>query len=185
MERVDRRIVRTQHLLMDALVALAQEKSYDAITIRDITEQADVSYSTFFRHYTEKDELLAEVLKSVIHQLRALLNHNPNRTKQEEGILIFQHVAQNQAFFRVMFSSQGTNRVLETTRAEIVADILRAADIPTNNPIPPEILANHIVATILALVRWWLDHDLPYRVERMGEIYSLLLSANSLPPETE
>ncbi len=58
MESQDRRIKRTQQLLAKALIALTLEKGYEVVTIRDITEWADVGYATFFRHYYSKDALL-------------------------------------------------------------------------------------------------------------------------------
>ncbi|MBI1259006.1 MAG: TetR family transcriptional regulator [Chloroflexi bacterium] len=186
MEKVDRRIQRTQRALMDALVTLSLEKGYDAISIRDITERANVSYSTFFRHYAEKDELLSELLKSVAKTLTTLINHNPNKSKEAEGKLIFQHVADNHAFFRILFSSQGTSRVMRNIQDEIADSIMQSNSFVANDVIPPEIVANQLVIAILGLIRWWLDHDIPYDVERMSMIYSRLIVqgfANILVPE--
>ena len=45
MEKVDRRIQRTQDLLGDALVSLIVEKGYDEVTIRDVTERANESWN--------------------------------------------------------------------------------------------------------------------------------------------
>ena len=50
MDTQDRRVRRTQNLLAKALIALTLEKGYEAVTIRDITQRADVAYATFFRH---------------------------------------------------------------------------------------------------------------------------------------
>ena len=38
----DRRVMRTRRLLKQALIELTNEKSYEEITIRDITDQADI-----------------------------------------------------------------------------------------------------------------------------------------------
>jgi AcrR family transcriptional regulator len=73
MEVQDRRVRRTQHLLARALIALTLEKGYEAVTIRDITERADIGYATFFRHYHDKDELLKDVLDVVLTDLIDLL----------------------------------------------------------------------------------------------------------------
>jgi len=37
--------------------------------------------------------------------------------------------------------------------------------------VPLEIAAHHIVTSTISLVRWWLDHQMPYPPERMGMIY--------------
>src|SRR5258707_13545966 len=73
MEVLDRRVRRTQRLLARALIALTLEKGYEAVTIRDITERADIGYATFFRHYHDKDELLQDVLDVVLPESIELL----------------------------------------------------------------------------------------------------------------
>ena len=73
MEVQDRRVKRTQRLLAQALIELTLERGYETVTIRDITERADVGYATFFRHYTDKDALLHEVLEVVLDELLLLI----------------------------------------------------------------------------------------------------------------
>jgi AcrR family transcriptional regulator len=73
MDMQDRRVRRTQQALAHAVIALTLEKGYDAITIRDITDWADVGYATFFRHYKDKEALLHDVLDVVLTELMDLL----------------------------------------------------------------------------------------------------------------
>jgi hypothetical protein len=41
--------------------------------------------------------------------------------------------------------------------------------------VPVEIAAHHLVASAIALIQWWLDHEMPYPPERMGIIYHELI----------
>jgi hypothetical protein len=54
----DRRIQKTKKYLADALKQLILEKGYDAVTIQDIIDRANVGRSTFYMHYENKDQLL-------------------------------------------------------------------------------------------------------------------------------
>jgi AcrR family transcriptional regulator len=65
----DRRVRKTQVALIGAFVELVLEKRYDAITIQDLLDRADVGRSTFYAHYRGKDDLLA---KSFIGMLAML-----------------------------------------------------------------------------------------------------------------
>src|SRR6266852_6537916 len=94
METQDRRVRRTQHLLARALIALTLEKGYESVTIRDITERADIGYATFFRHYHDKDELLKDVLDVVLTELISLLYPAlPDADPAALGVLLFRYVA--------------------------------------------------------------------------------------------
>jgi AcrR family transcriptional regulator len=54
----DPRVKRTRQLLKDAFISLVQEKDFESITIRDITEKATVNRATFYAHFTDKFEIL-------------------------------------------------------------------------------------------------------------------------------
>lgn len=53
----DRRVQRTRKVLQEAMVQLIREKGYDAITVQDILDRADVGRATFYAHYQSKEDL--------------------------------------------------------------------------------------------------------------------------------
>ena len=83
--RFDRRIVRTQNLLAHALIELTLEHGYEAITIREITERAKVGYATFFRHYSDKEALLNDVLALFIEELTQRLSSSVGEPQSGRG----------------------------------------------------------------------------------------------------
>src|SRR5947209_15621162 len=102
MDMQDRRVKRTQQLLAKALIARTLEKGYEAVTIRDITERADIGYATFFRHYHHKDELLQDVLDVVLTELIDLLSPAIPNTNDPTtiGVLLFRYVQQQSEVVR-------------------------------------------------------------------------------------
>src|ERR1700752_2902073 len=58
-QKVDARVRRTRDALGDALVELMQEKPFDSITVQDVLDRAKVGRSTFYSHYSDKDDALA------------------------------------------------------------------------------------------------------------------------------
>jgi len=173
MEKLDRRIQRTHKLLADALVALAQQRGYDSVTIRDITEYADISYSTFFRHYPDKDSLLLNMIQNTVTELRTVIGED--QPAQIGGSVLFKHVADNQALYRALLGGLNSSAIVQSIQEVIVGEILPNVAVHENDTIPPEIMANHVASSVLALVKWWLDNDMPYSSERMGEIYAAMI----------
>ena len=46
---MDRRVRRTRRLLKDSLIALMQEKEFMDISVKEITDRADLNRGTFYR----------------------------------------------------------------------------------------------------------------------------------------
>jgi AcrR family transcriptional regulator len=57
-KRRDRRVERTEQLLRQALLALVQEKGFEALTVQEIIDRANVGRATFYAHFDNKDDLL-------------------------------------------------------------------------------------------------------------------------------
>lgn len=173
MEIQDRRVKRTQHLLARALIALTLEKGYEAVTIRDITERADIGYATFFRHYHDKDELLKDVLDVVLTELIELLgSRQPAAEPTTIGVLLFRYVQEQSEIVRVLLMS---HTLLQHSIEIATQNVVSEHSFLPDSVVPLEVAAHHIVASSISLIQWWLDHQMPYPPERMGVIYHELI----------
>jgi AcrR family transcriptional regulator len=174
MEIQDRRIRRTQQLLAKALIALTLEKGYEAVTIRDITERADIGYATFFRHYHDKEELLKDVMDVVLTELIDLLcSAIPDDDPTTVGILLFCYVQEHSEVIRVLLRGHALlQRTIEIATRNVVNE---HTPLP-GSAVPLEVAAHHIVTSSISLIQWWLDQQMPYTPERMGRIYHELIT---------
>lgn len=91
---MDTRQHSTQDRIIDGLIQCIKEKPVREITNKDIYTKAEVTYQTFFRYYSDKNELLDDLENTLISELRTAfkkdrdiltkLNHTPN--KDEMGL---------------------------------------------------------------------------------------------------
>ena len=182
MPPTDRRIRRTKKALEKALITLTLDKGYDAITIQDITEQADIGYRTFFRHYADKDALLRDVLASTVADIRQLMELPPPEVFANPDLeissitnfkVLFEHVKANISLYRVFLRSEPS--IMESVQRVASNEIRDIFQDVTFFDIPFDIVANHIVAAIFAQVRWWVDHDMPHSPAQMAEYSEQLI----------
>jgi AcrR family transcriptional regulator len=176
--RVDRRIARTQRLLGEAMLDLIQEQSFDSITIRDITERADIGYATFFRHYDSKEELLSQQLESIIRQLEEMVGEGGDGYFEREGELLFEHVRQNELLYRGLLGGHVHVQVTRRLRDALIRVIRPHVErhLPDEQLLVPlEIAVNHLAASALELVAWWLENDMPYPPREMSRYYDRLI----------
>lgn len=66
---VDLRIKRTQKSIKNAFYELIEEKGFDHISVKDITERAMISRNTFYLHYNDKFDLLNKICDELVFKL--------------------------------------------------------------------------------------------------------------------
>lgn len=163
-------------MLQEALISLTLEKGFDAVTIRDITEKADVGYATFFRHYSDKEALLADVLFTMQEQFRdLLLPHSITTAPEKMGTLLFEYVKENADLCRVLLDSTNTMALLQPVQETVLEDASELFGVNPNSDIPIEIAANHLITSLVMLIRWWLDQDMSYPPDVMGKISARII----------
>lgn len=72
-EKIDRRVRKTKRQLREALTTLLLEKKFSDITVREISELADVNRGTFYTHYRDTTDLLHQLESSFLNRLREII----------------------------------------------------------------------------------------------------------------
>ena len=166
----DARVVRTREALRQAMPELAAESPLEAITVRAIAARAGVGYATFFRHYADKDALLAEVSELLIRefllQVRPLLQL---RDRPAAARKLCQYVLDHLAIHKALIAGGAG----ETVRAEMLRQamtvVAAARQRPPDGPLDDLILF-HVVSAILNLQAWWLRNLDTVDADAMAEI---------------
>lgn len=179
--KVDPRVRRTHRLLREAMVSLIMEKDYGSITIKDITDRAEVAYITFFRHFESLDDLLMEVLDEGLAELQShietLAKQSEPSALEIEGRLIFEYIQQKADLFRILFKSQSVTRIRKKI-VQTIAELFQRSCLPlahSKNRVMVNILSNHIATSLLALIEWWLNNHMHPAPAQMGKVYKSLI----------
>lgn len=73
MKLEDRRVRRTKQLIKQSLIELMHEKPFKDITVKDITERADLNRGTFYLHYTDIYDLLSKIEDETLQAIEEML----------------------------------------------------------------------------------------------------------------
>jgi len=91
-------------------------------------------------------------------------------------------VAQHARFYQVMMGAAGVPSFIAAVRdyiAEITLHWLTLLQPDSEKSIVPlEIVANSLSWSLLGVLIWWLDHDLPQSPEYMAEQFRLLITSD-------
>lgn len=149
-DAVDVRIQRSRAALQQALFELTVEKGFANVTVRDIAKRANVNRSTFYRHYTDKYDLLNQYFDQLQREvaLAAAQAEAVSRLPVQAGIAV-ETAAQTEP---VLSINAQTNNAAEpaspcdTRPREMTSDAVQTKDAVSAAPIPAglRLLLEHV-----------------------------------------
>jgi AcrR family transcriptional regulator len=176
----DRRVQRTRKLLQDALMTLILEKGYEAVTIQDIIDRANVGRSTFYAHFLDKQQLLL----SGFEQLRVELAQQQHAAVDVSGerrlgfsLAMFEHACSYRPVWRALIGTQGgavVRKQMQQMLTDLVREELAALAPRAAAQIPLEIVVQYTVSAFMGLLMWCADHDIPDTPTQIDAFYQQL-----------
>jgi len=162
---IDRRAMRTRQALHQALIELIGQRDYDEISVMDIAEAANVGRSTFYAHFTDKDDLLRS---GTLHFRDMLLRDHAVRHKSDgpDGHLLSfsrfmtEHLKERKDLYRALKRGRAGPIIMEAFRlyvCELVRDDLIARAPKTERPYETELAVQFIVGAFMSVLSWWMD----------------------------
>jgi len=187
--RQERRKQQTRQKLLDAARRLISSRGYEATDVLDITEAADVSKSTFYLYFKDKEDLTRALIMAGFDDLHAridaVLSDGVGPPQVGETLrAAFHYAAENRDVFRIMLGSRASAElsllafnyyaaVLEENlaRAELAARVVA---------LPGGLLAQFVAGAVVRLATWWLEDDHGLSADEMGDITYRLLTEGVL-----
>lgn len=177
-ETEDIRIQRSRTALQQALFALSVEKGFAAVTVRDLTQRAQVNRSTFYRHYLDKydvlnqyfDHLQAQVAQAAAHAEQSG-DSAPERVPA--GLLLLvRHVLEYAEFYRVMLGAHGdqafVHRFRQLPEQRYRALFARFDKAATPQELPAALQLQYISYAFVGAMLWWLENAQPVPAEQLA-----------------
>ncbi len=176
--RNERRRLNTHEQLKTACTELLNEIGYHDLTIRAITERADLGYGTFYLHFADKDDIVWAVIYDTAEtwrvEVEAEIGHLPFPYREYESwIHMFRYVALVREEFATMFGSKGSAKLLQRYQnylAKLHEDNLREGVYQSGLDLPPVFMGQFIAGAILRLMVWWAETPNDYTPEQIASM---------------
>jgi len=176
--RGDLRVYKTRRLLQDALVTLMAERSFESITIKEITDKALVNHATFYRHYRDKYGLAEAIFAEAIDSIPSAETRRVPPDRHRPWATLFRHVEKNDRLYKALLGPGGNAPFIRRIR-DYIAMVARkgvetrirlkqpvfgtgVAKAPESD-LPFIFVANFFIANIA----WWLEDGRQYSCDQI------------------
>jgi AcrR family transcriptional regulator len=164
----DLRVRRSRDGLRTALLQLLETQAFDDITVREIAGQADVGYTTFFRHFASKEALLDAVIRVEIEQLT---DRSQPIDLAADGagacLALCEYIDQHRPLWTGLLTGGAASKVREEMMRQSHA-IKQAST--QEQGLPLDLGIALAVSGIVELLCWWLRQPKPWDARRIAPI---------------
>ena len=183
MERkMDRRQRKTREAIFKAFIGLLAKKHFNQITVGEIIERADVGRATFYAHFETKDFLLKELCEELFcHIFDALEEGGGNHrhifecdTSAPVILHLLQHLQKNDNHILELLGGENNEVFLRYFKENLVILIQKQSHLFAEKKpkaISDDFWFDHIVATLVETIRWWIDRGLKENAETVCDYF--------------
>lgn len=163
----DRRARRSRKLLKESLLELMKRKTFADISVRDVTDAADMNRGTFYLHYSGTTELLRSVETDLLSELQSLIDAHMQETVAVGSVApVFEPVLdfaiENRETCAVLCASseasgffQAIQQLVHKNGAPLVRTWFQPAD-----PRKTDYLLNFLAWGFIGLLAEWFEKDM-------------------------
>lgn len=181
-DTTDRRIRKTQAALKAALSQLMENKRVKDISVRELTDLADVNRGTFYLHYKDVFDLLEQSENDLLAELHETISEFDETTVSDEPTRIFEGIynlcRENANFVRILIGENGDikflNRLKELVREKCLTDwsiIVRKQGINQF-----DCYYAFVVGGCISLLQYWFSSGMNETPHELADITGELLS---------
>lgn len=186
---MDRRKRKTLQAIQNACFDLLQHKSFEELTISDISEKADISRGTFYLHYVDKFDMLDQFEQQLVDKIKQIFEihlkdvHSPMdliKTRYPTLIQLFTCLKEEQALFQIIQQTKGALS-FQTELTKVLQNVFHQSPsrqiIGEVKYIPPHFFIPILVSVITGATQQWIAQTEDYTPEQLAKgILNILIN---------
>ncbi len=168
---MDRRQKKTRTAVFEAFSELLSAKHYHQITVGEIINRADIGRATFYAHFETKDFLLKELCEELFCHVFDCAKKDTAKHKHvfdctapdSVFVHLLQHLLKNDHHILDLLVCENNALFLNYFKENLKKLIEHeAAAFPDKKTyaLPKDFWINHVSATFVETVRWWIEHGM-------------------------
>lgn len=184
--RHEQRKAATHQNLIDAARAVIAEKGYNHVDILDITDRANVSKATFYKHFPNKEtcvrELMEQGFDGLVEQIMSVKCLPAMTAEWSQNSLeqVFRWADANREFLLIMVGGAASTQLNAFGRsymAEVVERTITSEFVSgeIQSPFSAVVRAQIVTGIVIQLLGWWLEEESGYTAAEMAHLIKEVL----------
>ena len=180
MSQESQRVLETKERIRNAFFDLYAEKKVDRISIKEITDKAELNRGTFYVYYKDIYDLLEKTEDELVAELLVKLRDLIPRLLREENIDPFlpplEFYQRYSKFLKALLGANGDSNFIHKMKAILkrtLKELMRNEQIPEVENM--EYVMEFISSGQIGIISHWLTNDMSLPINELGEMIKKIL----------
>ena len=178
-KKTDRRVVKTRKAIRNAFAELLSEKDIDEITIKDISDAADINRKTFYNYYSGVYQLIDEIEDEIVLAFESVLKDvyfkrdmgNPYRIFENLTAIINSDIDFYGYLMKMDSNANLISKIISALKNKLKSSFSSQIEIEEQKI---DLIANYVVSGMLAIYQNWFNSDRSQSIEELSNDVSIM-----------
>lgn len=182
-QKTDLRIIKTYKALTEAFMQMLSEKKFEDIAVNELCERAMVRRATFYKHFADKYEFFAFVVRAKQLEFDAQIQYPAQSLRSRSFYLdiirrALDFLNSNAKLVQTVLDSNLLPTVMDILSRQIILDITQKLKEDAQNGVPlpasPQVMAQFFTGALMYTITWWVRQKNVSEAKLMEELTILL-----------
>ena len=180
---------KTKLLIQTSFLQILEGKSFEAITVGDITKKANINRGTFYLHYKDKFDLLDQIEQQLFEELgnhidelqaHSSSTHTFEKGQEQLAAALFSSIKMHAPLLKIFLSDHGRAgfhlRFRDAFTEKVRVNLEKNDSFNANEKVPMDYFLSFITSAFLGLIEQWVQNGLDKTPEEMTALYIDIIS---------
>ena len=180
---------RTKQLIQESFMQILEDKSFESITVGDITKKAEINRGTFYLHYKDKYDLLDKIEQQLFEDLGNRIdelqtNYSATDTfekgQEQLAAALFRSIKMHSPMLKILLNNHGRAgfhiRFRDAFSEKVRVNLEKNISFYAHLNVPMEYFLSFITSAFLGLIEQWVLNGLDKTPQEMTTIYIEIIS---------
>lgn len=178
-KKTDRRVVKTRKAIRNAFAELLSEKDINEITIKDISDTADINRKTFYNYYSGVYQVIDEIEDEIVLSFESVLKDidfkrdmgNPYRIFENLTAIINSDIDFYGHLMKMDSNANLISKIISALKNKLKSSFSSQIEIEEQKL---DLIANYVVSGMLAVYQNWFNSDRSQSIEGLSNDVSIM-----------
>ena len=167
---IDRRVLRTKKNIRQAFLSLLSNKSLTHITVKELSDLADINRKTFYMYYSNIEDILAELEDELVQKLILVFEKELFEKETFDSYSFFENlnrtIQEDMELYRILNHSDLLPHLIQRAKNALIEVFFRKYNISADSDNERYILyAEYAASGILSMYTRWFSSDSKMNLE--------------------